>query len=448
MNYSFFQYNFQNHFILVCMLLYLQEENSSPEVFISYQWGKQKEISVLYRRLTGLGFTCWMDIHQMGGGDSLYDKIDRGIRGCKVVLTSITQKYALSANCRREVSLADALKKPIIPLLMEKSDWPPSGPMSMVFTQLLFINFCKDETVQLRWDGPKFDELLQQMHMHVPAIESKKNESESVKAMTEKKPVAVKPAEVTNRANNGQNNNSERQKSAKSKPPAPMVTQTKKEQDEAKTQQSETKTQQSETKKEQPPTKKEQPAQDVKEEEPGAGVAFFVDFNTNENKKKKKVPERFRVAQESRSEVETKKPEPKRPNANQTAVQQNSDKDKTTDMQSKLVRQNNDKPSQSTVVENKDKTNQPAKGQNNGNVYQSSVEQTSNNANRTFVKRSEEFDQSSARHNSNKTNQPQSNDKAKPATGSSKPPSRATKAPPPVSGGDDSSNKSSACVLL
>ncbi|KAK3097094.1 hypothetical protein FSP39_006291 [Pinctada imbricata] len=145
-----------------------ETDSGSPDVFISYQWGKQKEISVLYQRLTGLGYTCWMDIHQMGGGDSLYDKIDRGIRGCKVVLTSITQKYALSANCRREVSLADALKKPIIPLLMEKSDWPPSGPMSMVFTQLLFINFCKDESVQLRWDGPKFEELQQKLHQHVP----------------------------------------------------------------------------------------------------------------------------------------------------------------------------------------------------------------------------------------------------------------------------------------
>ena len=68
---------------------------------------------------------------------------------------------------------------------MEKSDWPPSGPMSMVFTQLLFINFCKDETVQLRWDGPKFDELLQQMHMHVPAIESQKTEKEPIQTKSE-----------------------------------------------------------------------------------------------------------------------------------------------------------------------------------------------------------------------------------------------------------------------
>ncbi|XP_069138539.1 uncharacterized protein [Argopecten irradians] len=136
-----------------------QEEETSPDVFLSYQWGKQKEIKQLYRRLNQLGYSCWMDIYQMGGGDSLYDKIDRGVRGCKVVLNCITTKYSLSANCRREVSLADSLKKPMVPLLLEKIDWPPAGPMSMVFTQLLFINFYRDPNVQMTWDGSKFDEL-------------------------------------------------------------------------------------------------------------------------------------------------------------------------------------------------------------------------------------------------------------------------------------------------
>lgn len=62
------------------------------------------QIRKLYSRLTGLGCHCWMDIAQMGGGDSLYDKIDRGIRACKVVIACVTPKYALSANCRKEVS--------------------------------------------------------------------------------------------------------------------------------------------------------------------------------------------------------------------------------------------------------------------------------------------------------------------------------------------------------
>ncbi len=95
----------------------------------------------------------------MGGGDSLYDKIDRGLRGCKAVVSCVTTKYSLSANCRREVSLADALKKPIIPLLLEQMKWPPDGPMSMVFTELLYINCYRDTDVQMSWKGPTFNEL-------------------------------------------------------------------------------------------------------------------------------------------------------------------------------------------------------------------------------------------------------------------------------------------------
>ncbi|XP_033750483.1 LOW QUALITY PROTEIN: uncharacterized protein LOC117334789 [Pecten maximus] len=170
-----------------------KEEESSPDVFLSYQWGKQNQIKALYRRLSELGYSCWMDIYQMGGGDSLYDKIDKGVRGCKVVLSCVTTKYALSANCRREVSLADSLKKPMVPLLLEKIDWPPTGPMSMVFTQLLFINFYRDETVQLTWVGDKFDELHTKIRECVPslAIEDSKNDSIDVPPKTE--PPKVQP---------------------------------------------------------------------------------------------------------------------------------------------------------------------------------------------------------------------------------------------------------------
>ena len=106
----------------------------------------------------------------MGGGDSLYDKIDRGMRGCKAVVSCVTQKYSLSANCKREVSLADALKKPIIPLLLEQMKWPPDGPMSMVFTELLYINFYRDEAVQMIWVGEQFNELKAKLCQFVPEV--------------------------------------------------------------------------------------------------------------------------------------------------------------------------------------------------------------------------------------------------------------------------------------
>ena len=106
----------------------------------------------------------------MGGGDSLYDKIDRGMRGCKAVVSCITQKYSLSANCRREISLADALKKPIIPLMFEQMKWPPDGPMSMVFTELLYINFFSDEKIQMVWKGEKVNELIEKLGQFIPEI--------------------------------------------------------------------------------------------------------------------------------------------------------------------------------------------------------------------------------------------------------------------------------------
>ncbi|XP_078586515.1 uncharacterized protein LOC144868300 [Branchiostoma floridae x Branchiostoma japonicum] len=137
----------------------------NPEVFLSYQWGHQPQVKALYSQLTSQGFTCWMDIQQMGGGDALYGKIDKGIRSAKVVVSCVTPKYTLSANCRREVSLADALRKPIVPLLLQDTSWPPEGPMSMAFTELLYID-CRDERTQNDWDGTKFEELVQQVSIH------------------------------------------------------------------------------------------------------------------------------------------------------------------------------------------------------------------------------------------------------------------------------------------
>ena len=74
-----------------------------PAIFISYQWSKQKEIIKLYTRLTSFGLTCWLDIKEMSGGDTLYEKIDTGIRKCHVMISCVTEKYGLSANCRKEV---------------------------------------------------------------------------------------------------------------------------------------------------------------------------------------------------------------------------------------------------------------------------------------------------------------------------------------------------------
>jgi len=53
-------------------------------VFISYQWDNQDDVQGMRDKLERAGFSCWMDIGQMGGGDKLNLKIDEGIRNAKV----------------------------------------------------------------------------------------------------------------------------------------------------------------------------------------------------------------------------------------------------------------------------------------------------------------------------------------------------------------------------
>ena len=66
------------------------------------------------------------------------------------------------------MSLANTLKKPIIPLLLEPISWPPEGPMSMVFAQLLYVDFCKPSTdVQHDWNCAQFDQLVKQIQGHI-----------------------------------------------------------------------------------------------------------------------------------------------------------------------------------------------------------------------------------------------------------------------------------------
>ncbi|XP_052096102.1 uncharacterized protein LOC127731168 [Mytilus californianus] len=110
-----------------------------PQVFISYQWDIQDEVSLLRDKLEKSGFSCWMDIGQMGGGDQLSVKIDSGVRQCKVFLSCLTPKYIISHHCNRELSLADLLKKPVIPIMFESVSWPPPGGMSLIFSQLVYI---------------------------------------------------------------------------------------------------------------------------------------------------------------------------------------------------------------------------------------------------------------------------------------------------------------------
>ena len=70
-----------------------------------------------------------------------------------------------SQNCTRELSLADLVKKPIIPLLWENLTWPPPGALAMIFAPLLFVKMVpKPEHKLLQGMSiPKLEELVKEV---------------------------------------------------------------------------------------------------------------------------------------------------------------------------------------------------------------------------------------------------------------------------------------------
>lgn len=50
---------------------------------------------ILKTKLEDAGYSCWMDIGQIGGGDQLDEQIDKGIRACKVSSNNTLNKSSV-----------------------------------------------------------------------------------------------------------------------------------------------------------------------------------------------------------------------------------------------------------------------------------------------------------------------------------------------------------------
>lgn len=81
----------------------------------------------------------------------------------------VTEKYIQSDMCQREATLADRLKKPIIPLLFEDIPWPPRGQLSLIFARLLYIRINdKGGTIH----ASEYDQLIQKVQQFVQNSEN------------------------------------------------------------------------------------------------------------------------------------------------------------------------------------------------------------------------------------------------------------------------------------
>ncbi len=96
----------------------------SAEVFISYAARDRERVLGLVERLRKADVTVWIDQAGIDVSTMWSQEIVSAIKGCKVMLLSISPHSTESENVVKELALASERKKPIIPVYLEAAEIP------------------------------------------------------------------------------------------------------------------------------------------------------------------------------------------------------------------------------------------------------------------------------------------------------------------------------------
>jgi len=100
----------------------------------------QKKIK---RQLDEANIKSWVDLEQMIGGKSIDLSMEEGVTNAALIIVLLSNEYAKSKNCIKEIKLAVDSKKQIIPLLVGLLDsYPPKG-MKTALKDKLYIDITE-----------------------------------------------------------------------------------------------------------------------------------------------------------------------------------------------------------------------------------------------------------------------------------------------------------------
>jgi|GEM_PF-6708017 len=115
------------------------------KIFISYKSEERPQIAELETVLHHLGFEVWFD-ENLVAGQSWWEQILQQIREADVVVLAISQRYLRSLPCERERDYAIALRKYVIPIVIDDTFDMNRLPPSISALQTIHFSGTQDAT--------------------------------------------------------------------------------------------------------------------------------------------------------------------------------------------------------------------------------------------------------------------------------------------------------------
>jgi hypothetical protein len=91
------------------------------QIFMSYSSRNRKQVLQLVDDLQDIGHDVWID-QTLIGGQMWWDEILAHIRNSQAFVFALTPEYIKSVPCQREVAYAQALQRPLVPVLLADVD--------------------------------------------------------------------------------------------------------------------------------------------------------------------------------------------------------------------------------------------------------------------------------------------------------------------------------------
>ena len=130
---------------------------NGPFLFVSYARLDKEAVNGLVAELAAKGVSLWIDRNLIGGEEWLFE-LERQLNGCAAVLACVSPSFVASKYCSREVHYADALGRPIVPVILHPTKLERGLGLLMHQMQQIALH-----------DGKSYDDVLSAIRRFAPA---------------------------------------------------------------------------------------------------------------------------------------------------------------------------------------------------------------------------------------------------------------------------------------